>query len=295
MADATYFNVGGQTLLVKDATARAKADTSLSTDEILYQLALGTYKGRSLASQFSSEILDYDGDEAAWFNARIMSGEFDGIYPFDYFDITLTDGKVFRYRMAEVDHDLHAINPEVTTHHADMVPDQVWPDSILWNSTATNQGTSSVKNPYCASNLHNWEVNTFYALLPAKWKAVIAERTELLEERYNASSQLTDSTGYAWYNMGKIWSLSETEVYGDAVCGTKRWSSGADSHYSEFFKNTAHRIRRNFSDARYSWWLRGAAGGSSSNVCYVGIDGSATAHSATHTNIRPLPCFRVGV
>lgn len=295
MADATYFNVGGQTLLVKDATARAKADTSLSTDEILYQLAIGTYKGRSLASQFASEILDYDGDEAAWFNARIMSGEFDGIYPFDYFDITLTDTKVFRYRVAAIDQYLHAGSPEITDHHAIMVPDQVWPDSVTWNTAATNQGTSSNQFPYLASNLHNWEVNTFYALLPTKWKDVIAPHRLLLEKRYNASSQLTDSTGWDWGDVGKIWSLSETEVYGEVVCGTKQFSKGMDSHFSEFFKTTAQRIRRNFSDSRCYWWVRGAAGGSSSYVCSVRDDGGATAGSATDPYVRPLPCFRVGV
>ena len=295
MADATYFNVNGQSLLVKDAEARAKATEALGKDEILYQLALGIYEGRSLASQFASEILDYNGDEAAWFNARIVAGDFDGIYPFDYFDVSLTDGKVFRYRVAAIDPYLHACDQEITTHHAIMVPDQVWPDSVPWNTTNVNQGTSSEKHPYLVSNLHNWEKNTFLALVPTKWKNVLANHRVLLEERYTNGSTLTDSNSWSWADLGKIFSLSETEVYGEVVCGTKQFSKGFDCHFSEFFKNTKHRIRRNAAESRYGWWLRAASGGSSANACNVSYHGNANAIAASHAGVRPLPCFRVGV
>jgi hypothetical protein len=295
MADATYFNVNGQSLLVKDAEARAKATEALGKDEILYQLAIGKYEGRSLASQFASEILDYDGDEAAWFNARIVAGDFAGIYPFDYFDVSLTDGKVFRYRVAALDPYYKAGNPEITKHHAIMVPDQVWPDSVLWNTANTNQGTASEKHPYLVSNLHNWMNNTFYGLIPTKWKSVIETHRTLLEERYSASSQLTASTGWSWADLGKVWSLSEMEVYGDVVWGTPGYSQGMDCHFSEFFKTTAHRIRRNAADARCPWWLRSAHGASASTVCGVNSEGSALDRAPTSSGVRPLPCFRVGV
>ena len=254
----------------------------------------GTYQGVSLVDKFANEISNYS-DEAAWFNARIMSGNFDGICVFDYFDITLTDGKVFRYRVATIDQYLHAGYPEITAHHAIMVPDQVWPDSVPWNTTNVNQGTSSERHPYLVSNLHNWEVNTFYALLPKKWKNVIATHHVLLEERYANGTTLTDSNSWSWADLGKIWSLSETEVYGDVVCGTKLLSKGFDCHFAEFFKYTRHRTRRNASDSRCHWWLRTAAGGSSIGACIVGGDGNADATDTSGAGVRALPCFRVGV
>ena len=230
------------------ATTVEQARLQLETHYDL-QVLLGTYPGRDLMVLFADEIAEYT-DEAEWFNARVMSGDITGIRPFDYFDITLTDGKVFRYRCAAYDPYLGACDAEITAHHMIMVPDQVWPDSVPWNTTNTNQGTASEKHPYLASNLHRWEVNTFYPLLPAKWRNVIATHRALLEERYSASSTLTDSTGWSWADLGKVWSLSETEVYGEVVWGTKAWSKGYDCHFATFFALTRHRIRRNFSDAR---------------------------------------------
>ena len=258
------------------------------------QLLLGIYPGRNLAVVFAEEIAGY-ADEAEWFNARVVAGNFTGLRYFDYFEITLTDGKVFTYRMACIDPDLHAVDTEVTTHHVAMVPDQVWPDSVLWNTTNTNQGKSTEKHPYICSNLHTWEINTFYALLPQKWKNVIKPRRLLLEERYSASSSLTASTGWSWVDLGKIWSLSEFEVYGEVTWGTPGYSQGMDCHFAEFFKTTAHRIRRNFSDARYAWWLRSAYGSSSTYVCFVSNNGIARDSAATYSGLRPLPCFLVGV
>ena len=275
------------------ATTVEQARLQLETHYDL-QVLLGTYPGRDLMVLFADEIAEYT-DEAEWFNARVMSGDITGIRPFDYFDITLTDGKVFRYRCAAYDPYLGACDAEITAHHMIMVPDQVWPDSVPWNTTNTNQGTASEKHPYLASNLHRWEVNTFYPLLPAKWRNVIATHRALLEERYSASSTLTDSTGWSWADLGKVWSLSETEVYGEVVWGTKAWSKGYDCHFATFFALTRHRIRRNFSDARCNWWLRGAYGGNATHACLVHNHGRASGSVASNAGVRALPCFRVGV
>ena len=236
--------------------------------------------------------VNHAGSAKFWFYAVDETGVENSTGPFD---ITLTDGKVFRYRCAAYDPYLGACDAEITAHHMIMVPDQVWPDSVPWNTTNTNQGTASEKHPYLASNLHRWEVNTFYPLLPAKWRNVIATHRALLEERYSASSTLTDSTGWSWADLGKVWSLSETEVYGEVVWGTKAWSKGYDCHFATFFALTRHRIRRNFSDARCSWWLRGAYGGSATHACNVYDVGDANGNVASSAGVRALPCFRVGV
>lgn len=254
------------------------------------QLSMRDYKGRNLAEVFALEIVGYT-DDAAWFNARIKAGNFDGIYERDYFDITLTDGKVFRYRIAALDPYLNC-GDTPQEHHAIMVPDTVWPDSVVWNTT-NNNGTASEHHPYLASNLKSWFNNTFFPLLPQKWKNVIANHRALMEERYSASAALTDSTTWSWVDLGKVFALSETEVYGFNVWGGP-YSVGYDCHFP-LFPDTASRIRRNADGDRYTWWLRGAYSGSSTYACIVSYNGDAGSSLTSYTGVCALPCFRVGV
>ena len=277
---------GGNTLEI------ARENLEVSYD---LQVMLGIYEGRDLMEVFADEISDYT-DEAEWFNARVIAGDFAGIRPFDYFDINLTDGKVFRYRVGAIDPYMHTSDQEVVKHHIIMVPDQVWPDSVPWNTTNTNQGTSTTKNPYLASNLHRWEVNTFYPLMPQKWKNVMAEHRLSLEERYSTAGAQTNSTSWSWQSVGKVFSLSEIEVYGFLGWSkiNNAYAVGMDCHFP-IFKTTANRIRRNHSDVRYGWWLRSVGAGSSSWVCYVSSYGYCNCHDASNAGVRALPCFRVGV
>lgn len=256
------------------------------------QLETRDYEGRNLTEVFALEIVGYT-DDAAWFNARIKAGNFDGIYVRDYFDIKLTDGKVMRYRIAAIDPYLHCCDEEITDHHVIMVPDTVWPDSVVWNTTNNNNGNATERHPYLASNLHKWMNQTFFPLLPQKWKNVIAEHRTLLEERYSASAALTASTTWSWVSLGKVFALSETEVYGFNVWGDG-YSVGMDCHFP-LFPDTASRIRRDPDGARYSWWLRGAYSGNSASACSVSSTGNAGNGSTSYTAVRALPCFRVGV
>jgi len=264
--------------------------------EILYdaQIVMGVYAGRNLTTVFAEEIATY-ANAAEWFNARVIAGDFTGIRIFDYFDITLTNGYTFRYRVAAIDPYLYCTDQEITAHHVIMVPDQVWPDSVPWNTTNTNQGNASSPYPYLVSNLHNWEINTFFPLFPTEWRAVMATHRLLLEQRYQSGSTLTTSPSWGWTDVGKIFSLSEVEVFGRCVWGTKGYSEGVDVHFSEFFKSAKHRIRRNFSDARYYWWERGAHGGNATTALIVSYIGSPNHYAASNAGIRALPCFRVGV
>lgn len=256
------------------------------------QLEQRDYDGRNLSEVFALEIVGYT-DDAAWFNARIKAGNFDGIYVKDYFDIKLSDGKVMRYRIGAIDPYLNCCDEEITDHHVMMVPDTVWPDSVVWNTTNNNNGNASEKHPYLASNLHKWLNQTFFPLLPQKWKNVIANHRTLLEERYSSTAALTESTTWSWADMGKVWALSETEVYGFNVWGNG-YSVGMDCHFP-IFPDTASRIRRNPDGDRFHWWLRGAISGDSTYACNVGGDGYASSYFTSTTGVRPLPCFRVGV
>lgn len=257
------------------------------------QLEQRDYDGRNLSEVFALEIVGYT-DDAAWFNARIKAGNFEGIYIRDYFDIKLSDGKVMRYRIAAIDPYLNCCDTEITEHHVMMVPDTVWPDSVVWNTTNNNNGNASEKHPYLASNLHKWLNQTFFPLLPQKWKNVIANHRTLLEERFSATAALTDSPTWSWADMGKVWALSEVEVYGFPVWGTKGYSVGMDCHFP-LFPDSASRIRRNPDGDRFSWWLRAASSGGSTGACSVGGYGYASNSNTSGTGVRPLPCFRVGV
>lgn len=159
---------------------------------------------------------------------------------------------------------------------------------IPWNKTNTNQGTADVKNPYLCSQLKGWE-KAFEACLPEGLTKYILTQRVLLEERYSASGALTDSNNWSWQDIGKIWSLSEMEVYGCPVWGTPGYSVGFDCQF-DLFRDTAHRVNGN----RSLWWLRSVGGGSSAYVCYVGIDGRAGYYGASHDWIRPRVGFLLG-
>ena len=110
----------------------------------------------------------------------------------------------------------------------------------------------------------------------------------MCEQRYG-SSALTEASGWGWADLGKVWSLSEMEVYGCAVWGSKGYSVGMDCHFP-LFDSTASRIM----GTRVAWWLRSVVGGSASLVCNVSGDGYASYYSATYGSVRPRPCFLIG-
>ena len=299
MTDAVKFNVNGQSLLVADGTARARANEALDMNERLQQLITGEYTGRSLVEMFSSEIAEYD-DEWEWFQARVQAGEYYGMLPFDYIPVTLTNSFQLLYEIGHFDPYKGAGDTEIG-HHVPMIPKVVVPvsgayaintDHIYWNTSATNQGTSSEKHPYLVSNLHAWETNVYYNLLPEKVRNRIINVRALLEERYNASTPQTAATGWSWCNLGNVWSPSTIEVFGHESWGSKGNSDGYDCQF-DVFKSTRGRIRRNGS-SRANWWLRVPSGVSSSNVCPVNEYGIAYGSSAASTWIYPLPCFHIG-
>ena len=159
---------------------------------------------------------------------------------------------------------------------------------LMWNTADTNQGTADVKNPYLNSNLKAWE-KLFEACLPEGLTKYLLTQRVLLEERYSASGALSDSNSWSWQDIGKVFSLSEMEVYGCPVWGTKGYSVGFDCQW-DLFRDTAHRINGN----RCTWWLRSVVGGSSSYVCDVSNGGGANCTSATNAWVRPRPGFLVG-
>ena len=163
---------------------------------------------------------------------------------------------------------------------------------LQWNTMNTNQGTAAKSSPYLASNLKKWE-NLFEGCLPEGLSKYLLVQRVLTELRYSSSGAITDSTGWDWNDIGKVFSLSETEVYGQCVWGTKGWSVGVDCQW-DYFRDSAHRQGDYDDETRVVWWLRSVHGGSSSGVCYVGANGHAGYYAAAYGSLCPRVGFLLG-
>ena len=301
MADLAVFSIGGEPYNLKDAAARTTANAATTNEEYDRQAGIGKYAGRSLAASFASEI-SAKANIYAWLQSRIKAGNFAGLRIGDYMDVPVSAGanvpaQTVRYRIAAID-PYYQCGDASIGHHIAFVPsapvavagDKASNSSYLaWNDANDNNGTAEQEHPYLCSKLHDWEINDFLPALPAELQAVLMNKRALLEKRYSGSGKLTESSGWAWADLGKIWSLSETEVYGCSVWGTKGYSVGFDCHFP-LFDSTASRIM----GSRVLWWLRSVMGGSASGVCYVYSTGTAHYTAASYGWCRPRPCFLIG-
>ena len=277
---------------------------SISQDATEYNtLALiGKYTGRDLKTVLKDEI----GTGTVWdaLDKRIKNRDFSGLRVGDYVDESLTNQtavtslSTVRWLIAHFD-PYYLCGDISKDHHIAFISsapiaisstyEKVANGSyVQWNTTNTNQGTADEKHPYLCSSLKEWET-AFEACLPSTMTKYMLTQRVLLEERYSASGALTDSNSWGWCDIGKVWSLSETEVYGQRVWGTEGYSVGFDCQF-DIFKDAAHRLN----GSRVSWWLRSVRGGSSSYVCSVNCYGFANYSGATYDWVRPRVGFLLG-
>jgi hypothetical protein len=300
MADLSKLSINGTAYDLKDTAARATAAAVTAAEEYDRQVIAGTYGGRSLADAFAGEI--GTSNVYAWLQSRAKAGNFTGLRIGDYMDVpvsatTNVPAQTVRYQIAAID-PYYQCGDQPKGHHIAFVPratvavqgaKAVNNSYIHWRDTNDNNGTADVKNPYLVSKLHDWEINDFLPALPSALRNVLMTQRVLLEERYSSSTKLTESAGWSWQDLGKVWSLSETEVYGQCVWGTKGYSVGFDCHFP-IFDSTAKRLNGDRAD----WWLRSVAGGSASHACYVDSAGIADGYVPTGEWVRPRPCFLIG-
>ena len=302
MAQAKTLSVGGIGYEVIDDTARRNAQLALNNAEYNRQGQIGKYGGQNIATILAGEI--GSGTVYDALHKRIAAGNFAGLRVGDYIDVPLVSAsnvaaqQSVRFLLAHFD-PYYQCGDSAKSHHIAFVASApvsvaktatgVANDSFLmWNTTNTNQGTADQKCPYPNSNLKAWETS-FEACLPEGLTKYLLTQRVLLEERYSASGALNDSNSWSWQDIGKVFSLSEMEVYGCPVWGTRGYSVGFDCQW-DLFRDTAHRIN----GSRCTWWLRSVASGSASNVCYVHRGGLANYTSATSVWVRPRPGFLVG-
>lgn len=302
MAQAKILTVGGTPYEMIDEIARGNAQTALNNAEYNRQGQIGKYGGQSIAAILAGEI--GSGTVYDALHKRIAAANFAGLRVGDYLDVPLVSAsgvagqQSVRFIIAHIDPYLWCDDRGKGHHIAFVASAPIAVSSsyagvanssyLPWNATNTNQGTADVKNPYLCSQLKGWET-AFEACLPEGLTKYLLTQRVLLEERYSASGALSDSNSWSWQDIGKVFSLSEMEVYGCPVWGTKGYSVGFDCQL-DLFRDTAHRLN----GTRYGWWLRSVASGSASGVCYVHHYGTATCYSATDTWVRPRPGFLFG-
>ena len=302
MAQAKTLVVGGTEYEVIDKTARDNAQSALANAEYNRQSALGKYGGQNIATILAGEI--GSGTVYDALHKRVANNNFAGLRIGDFLDVSLvsasavTSQQSVRFLLAHVDPYLWC-DDRSKGHHLAFVssapiavsstyPDVVNSSYVQWNKTNANQGTADEKHPYLASNLKVWE-NAFEGCLPENLAKYLLTQRVLLEERYSASGALTDSNSWSWADIGKVFSLSETEVYGTCIWGTKGYSVGFDCQW-DLFHDTAHRLN----GTRCGWWLRSAAGGSSAVACCVDCNGYASCYGASDGWVRPRVGFLFG-
>ena len=272
-------------------------DAADDVDKWAAQADVLTYAGRSIADipEIQTELTTA-GSVAAFLNARALAKDSSYLRVGDYVDITHSSiGGTRRYRIGDF-WPYAGAGDSARPGGIVMVPDRTWPNTVQWASKGNNNGNSSQNAPYvCSDNtLHNYEINTILPTFPTAWQNVMQNHRALIETRYSASGNLSAANSWAWNDLGKIWSPSETEVYGQVVWGTANgYSVGYDCQF-EIFRKTRNRIKTYDGTNRSDWWLRTPDGSYTTIACFVSSYGAATSGSVTNTNIRPLPCFIVG-
>ena len=254
--------------------------------------------GQDLSVVLADKISASGGTVYSVLHELVASEDFSNIMVGDYLDVkvayhTATSDSSIRFVVAHIN-PYKGVGKSETASHIALVSAQplmvysgynyvTGGSCLLWNSSNTNNSDSS-ECPYADSVLHKWE-NHLYINLPDELKQYVIERQAYLEKRYNSSS---DSTGNTWTSIGKLWSLSEKEVFGCDVLGTKGYSVGADVQFDLFKSGDA------LTRGKKSWWLRTVAGGSTTKACYVDSTGAPMAKDVNGTYVRPRVALLFG-
>lgn len=279
-----------------------------------FAYALYAYDGVNIKEKFAGEM-DFTPPET-WIKQRLSNKDISGLHIKDFFEVT-AGGNLFQMQIADINHDLHFMDPEITAFHIDFISKELWPSSHPWNKKNYNNGISTETCPWLASDLKAWlnseQANVpndtvvnpateavdysstgVWDKLPATLKNVIVERIDYAPTRYSADGLLKDDTNWAWKNIGKLWVPSETEVYGQVVWGTQNGYGVGTTHQFPIFMDGKMRIK-NISNGgnRYAWWLRSVYSGNSTYMACITPSGYASYVTASSGGIAAPVCFRI--
>lgn len=250
------------------------------------------YEGVNLETKFAAEIAGYS-DVWAWLKARITAVNYSGLHVGDYVPFVM-NGNAIKAQIAGID-TYRRYGDAAIGHHIDFISKDCYPVYVQWNTTDVNNGDATNAAPWMISNIKSVLNTTWYGYLPAALQARIIEKRLLIETRYTSGSILTDSTGWAWNNIGKLWVPSEFEVYGGIVWGTRGYSQNGSVQYPIFSGNSEKRIKNKGDGGnRCSWWLLSVHGGGSTSCCTVADTGYAGSPNASRATVCAPVCFRIG-
>ena len=250
------------------------------------------YDGVDFTTKFAAEIAGYT-DVWAWIKARITAVDYSGLHVGDYVPFSM-NGNAIKAQIAGID-TYREYGDVAIGHHVDFISKDCYPVNVLWNTTNVNNGSAANAAPWMVSNIKSVLNTTWYGYLPAALQAQIIEKRLHIETRYSSGSTLTDSTSWAWNDVGKLWVPSEFEVYGGIVWGTKGYSQNGSVQYPIFSGNSEKRVKNQGDGGdRCSWWLLSVYGGLSASCCYVHAGGYAFATAASGAATYAPVCFRIG-
>lgn len=238
------------------------------------------------------DITSYLSDGSLW--TRISSGKFDDLFVGDYFNVTL-NGKTVLFRIAGFDTFLNTgYSPNVTAHHAVIIPDVLFEYAKINNSGGTSGGY----------------VNTdMYKTVLPKWvgylETALGSRHVLQTHEYLTSSvdanakncirpSLTGASNACTWKAQKANLLSETEVCGYTSYSSSGYENGM-VNYGQlplFRLNPQKIIVLSSNGSRGYYWLRNIA--SSGDFCGVDNNGNTNYYNSDSNSYAVRPRFIIG-
>lgn len=223
------------------------------------------------------DITNYYDDQSLF--TRISDGTFDDLYVGDYI---VKNG--ITWRIAGFDVYLHRGNPELTKHHAVIVP-----DTNLTNASMNDAATTA--NGYLGSKMLTTTLEGIYStyIEPIFNNHIISYRNLLTNATtstlYNRLGTNTGgSSNWDWADR-KLDLMNENQVLGSIVWSSSGYETGGDSNQFPLFGLAPEYIYN-----RNTYWLRTIA----DNTRYVYIvDNGFVRHGSANSSSGVRPYFYI--
>lgn len=206
------------------------------------------YQGVDLTVKFADEIKNFNGDAWAWIKDRIINANWYGLHVCDYIPYALTtDSEQYSLhaQIAGIDTYYQSNYINIIGHHIDFMSKELYPHSIVWNNTLTNNGTSAQHSPWLASELYSTLNSLVFKYLPSNLQSQIIEKQWYIESRYSSSGVLKSSNSWEWGTLNKLWLPTEYEIFGSTIAGTPIYSVGMSIQYPIFANRSRIRFINN--------------------------------------------------
>lgn len=289
-ADGTY-SYTDVTPYTQEAEKYGAAEVNHKNAHINYAIEAADciYEGVDLTERYAEEIAGYP-NVWKWIKARIAAGNFDGLHVGDYIPIYMGE-HLLKMQIAGID-TYYGTTDEQLGHHIDWISKDLYPVATQWNTSLNNNGTAAEPTPYMNSTVKKF-LDGLVSSLPEGLQAVISSKRFLLESRYSASGNITDSTNREWKDLGKLWIPSEYEVLGDCIWATLPYGAGQAVQYPIFANSAKNRIKgAGDGGERAVWWVLSVCRSIKNGIITVSKTGAAGYNVSTNTNMVPI-CFRI--